>query len=259
MAIITLTTDLGLKDHYVSAVKGAILSQLPDVTIVDISHLVPTFNIQQAAYILRNAYPNFPEGTIHIIGVNAEATVQTPHLGLLVAGHYFIGADNGIFSFLFDRVPDKIVELNIKQESDHLTFPTKDVFPIAACHLARGGTLEVIGSVVENFRESSYFKPANDNNSIRGNVMYVDNYFNVISNIPLQLFKDVGKGRPFTIYFRNIDINSISKKYNDVGTAEMLALFNSAGYLEIAMNGAQMGKQENIRPELNEKITIQFE
>src|ERR1051326_4797986 len=125
MAIITLTTDLGLKDHYVSAVKGAILSQLPDVNIVDISHLVPTFDIVQAAYILKNAYPNFPPGTVHIIGVNAEASVKTPHIALSVSGHFFIGADNGIFSFLFDRVPDKIVELNIKQDTDNLTFPIK--------------------------------------------------------------------------------------------------------------------------------------
>ena len=257
MAIITLTTDLGLKDHYVSAVKGAILSQLPEVTIVDISHLVPKFEILQAAYILKNAYPNFPAGTVHIIGINAEATVKTPHIAMLVSGQYFIGADNGIFSFLFDRVPDKIVELNFKQESDHLTFPTKDVFVKAACHLARGGTLEIIGDPVENFTKSSYFSPAIDNMSIRGNAMYIDSYHNIVFNVPLKLFKEIGKGRPFTIFFRSFDIKNISKTYNEVARGEVLALFNSAGYLEIAQNNGAIGKSESIQ--LNENITIQFE
>jgi S-adenosylmethionine hydrolase len=257
MAIITLTTDLGLKDHYVAAVKGAILKQLPEVTIVDISHLVPSFNIQQAAYILRNAYPNFPDGTVHIIGVNAESSVQTPHLAMQVAGQYFIGADTGIFSFLFDRVPDRIVELNIKQETDHLTFPVKDVFTIAACHLARGGDLSFIGSPIERFTERTYFNPAIDSHSIRGNAMYIDSYYNIVFNVSHVLFKEVGKGRPFTIYFRNAAISSISKRYGDVAEGEVLALFNSAGFLEIAQNLGRLGKSESIQ--LNEMITIQFE
>ena len=257
MPIITLTTDLGHKDHYVAAVKGAILSQLPDVNIVDISHLVPTFNIQQAAYILKNAWPNFPGGTIHIIGVNAEESVQTPHVAMLVGGHYFIGADNGIFSFLFDRVPDKIVELTIKQDTDHMTFPVKDVFTKAACHLARGGTLEIIGNPKANFLERSYFKPATDINSIRGSAMYIDSYFNIVFNIPLALFKEVGKGRPFTIYFRNLVLSAINKTYGDVLDGEALALFNSAGYLEIAQNRGLLGKSEKVQ--LDEMITIQFD
>jgi S-adenosylmethionine hydrolase len=257
MAIITLTTDLGLKDHYVAAVKGEILRQLPDVTIVDISHQVPTFNIQQAAYILKNAYPHFPDGTVHIIGVNAELSAQTPHIALQVSGQYFIGADNGIFSFLFDRIPDKIVELNIKQETELMTFPTKDIFTKAACHLARGGTLEIIGTPLENFREVSYFRPAIDNDSIRGNAMYIDSYHNIVFNISQQLFREVGKGRPFTIYFRHLTLNSFNRNYNEVPAGEVLALFNSAGYLEIAQNQGFLAKSENVQ--LNEMITIQFE
>lgn len=97
MAIITLTTDLGLKDHYVAAIKGSILSRIPEITIVDISHQIPTYNIQDAAFIIKNAYPNFPKGSIHIIGIKAEQTNQSSHIIIFSDGHYFIGADNGIF------------------------------------------------------------------------------------------------------------------------------------------------------------------
>ncbi len=256
MPIITLTTDLGTKDYYVSAVKGAILRELPGTVIVDISHQVPTYNIQQAAYILANAWKDFPAGTVHIIGVNAEASSKICHLGILNQGHYFIGADNGIFSLLFDKVPEMMVELNLKQDSDMFTFPTRDVFVKAACHLARGGTLEVIGKRKEGYTERTVFRPAISDNSIRGTVIYLDSYSNVTYNITEKLFKEVGKGRPFTIYFKNNLIDKISKKYGDVVEGELLALFNSSGFLEIAQNKGLIGRIQNVQ--LNEPITIEF-
>src|SRR5512133_2364165 len=100
MAIITLTSDWGLRDHYTGSVKGAILRQLPDAVIVDISHSIQPHNLNQAAFIVRNSYRNFPEGTIHIIGVIEEASIESPHTLVVHDGHYFIGADNGIFSMI---------------------------------------------------------------------------------------------------------------------------------------------------------------
>ncbi len=141
MAVITLTTDLGLVDNYVASVKGAILKGYPEATIVDITHEVPQFDLQKSAFILRNCYQDFPEGTVHILGVNSEADVNIPHVALFANGHYFIGADNGVFSLIFDNPPEKVVELTISQDTDRVTFPTKDVFVKAACHIARGGTL----------------------------------------------------------------------------------------------------------------------
>ena len=127
MAIITLTTDLGMKDHYVSAIKGTILSRIPQATIIDISHQIPTYNIQDAAYIIKNAYPNFPKSSIHIIGIKAEQTNQSSHVIVRSDGHFFIGADNGIFSFLESPI-EKIIELPAALS----TFPTRDIFAIAA-------------------------------------------------------------------------------------------------------------------------------
>lgn len=256
MAIITLTTDLGLKDYYASAIRGAIYMELPDANVVDITHLVPSFNIQQAAYILKNAYPNFPAGSIHIIGVNAEAGPSAPHLGMKVDNHYFIGTDNGIFSLLFDKKPEIIVELNLKQETDIFTFPTRDIFVKAACHLARGGTLEIIGKRVEGFVERTTFRPVIDADVIRGSVIYMDNYFNVVYNITEKMFRDAAKGRAFMMFFKNKRIERIHKKYGDVQEGELLAFFNSSGYLEIAQNKGQIGRLMNVQ--VNEPIIIEF-
>jgi S-adenosylmethionine hydrolase len=241
MAIITLTTDLGLKDSYVGSIKGAILKELPSVSIVDISHDVKKFDITEAAFVLKTVFHDFPEGSIHIIGVKTEATLKTPHVIVLFKNHYFIGADNGIFSLIFDILPEKVVELSISQDTDVLTFPTKDVFVKAACHIARGGSMEVIGKPVSSLRKSEALRSFSEgSNILKGFVVYIDSYENIITNISKQQFYDFGKSRNFTIFFRRAEysISSISKSYDDVPLGERLAIFSASGFLEIAMNSA---------------------
>ena len=111
MSIITLTTDLGLKDHYVASIKGAILSQISDISIVDITHNIEAFNISQTAYVIRNCYKNFPKGSIHILGVDAELSIENSHLAVFYDGHYFIGPDNGVLTPALNA-PSKVYELN---------------------------------------------------------------------------------------------------------------------------------------------------
>lgn len=148
MAIITLTTDFGEKDHFVGAVKGTIYSEMEDVRIVDISHSVSPFHITEASYIIKNAYKCFPKGSIHIIGIDSELTPENKHLAVFLDGHYFICANNGILSLIASEInPDKIVEINIHNTVES-NFPVLDVFVRVACHLARGGTLEVVGKVL---------------------------------------------------------------------------------------------------------------
>ena len=144
MAIITLTTDFGEKDHFAGAIKGAIYSELPDVKIVDISHSVSPFNIPEAAYIIFNAYNSFPKGTIHIIGIDSEINEENKHIAIKLDDHYFICANNGIMSMICAEIaPEKIVEINIHDKIE-TSFPVLDVFVKMACHIARGGKLEVI-------------------------------------------------------------------------------------------------------------------
>jgi S-adenosyl-L-methionine hydrolase (adenosine-forming) len=238
MPIITLTSDWGLKDHYAGSVKGAIFRMLPEANVVDISHEVPPFDLNQAAFIIRNAFVNFPEGTIHIIGMRSEASIETPHTLVVHGGQYFIGADNGIFSLIFDETPAAIYELEVIQDSDYFTFSTRDVFVKVACHIAEGRPLEELGRSRASLLRKMSFNPVIDGELIKGKVIYVDNYENVFTNITEKFFHEIVKGRKFAIMFRSASyrITTISKSYNDVVEGEMLALFSSSGHLEIAMN-----------------------
>ncbi len=256
MAIITLTTDFGLKDHYVGSVKGAILKQLPNVTIVDISHQIEKFNIQDAAFILKETYPNFPKNTVHIIGLLTEYVNTGGYVAVENYGQFFIGSDNGIFSLLFDEMPNKIIEipLDIKQ---NISFPVRDVFVKYACLLANGTSMDTIGKAKQNLLQRLPFRATSMGNIIRGSILFVDSYGNVITNIYFDLFDQIGKGKPFVIELaRNNKIDRISPEYNDVSEGEILALFNSSGQLEIAMRNGKINTMLNLK--LNDSITIRF-
>lgn len=256
MAIITLTSDWGLKDHYAGAVKGVILTKMPEARIVDISHNIPSFEIEQAAFVVRNTYPNFPPGTIHILGINTEESDKFAHTVVEMEGQYFIGTDNGIFSLIFDRKPDKIVELTISQESDFFTFSSRDRFVKAAIHLAQGGKIETLGDVKDNIIEKILLKPVHDNDIVKGHVMYIDSYENIITNISQPFFKEARKNRKFNIVFRSYEISKISLSYTDVAPGEILALFDSSGYLEIAMNQGNAAGLLGL--EVKDMIRIEF-
>ena len=236
MSIITLTSDWGTKDHYIGAVKGAILSRAPGVTIVDISHSIPPFNIEHAAFVLKNCFRNYPKGTIHIVGINTEESDVNPHVVIEAEGHFFIGADTGIFSMILDKDPDRIIEMEIIQDSGFFTFSSRDRFAKAAAHLALGKSIDELGSTKESINKKILFEPVVTENLIKGHVIFIDAYENIITNIKEPLFKDVGKGRTFSIGFRTYEINKLSRSYSDVPVGEIVALFNSGGYLEIAMN-----------------------
>jgi len=259
LAIITLTSDLGLNDFYLSTVKGAIITQCPDARIVDISHEITKHDVFQASFIIKNAYKSFPKDTIHILGLNPETTSETSYLAIYADGHYFVGPDNGIFSLIFDVTPDLIVELNISQDTDYFTFPTKDLFVKAACHIARGGTLEVIGKVKADFMDKIVLQPVLDGSVLRGNVIYIDSYRNAFTNITEKIFADAAKGRNFKLYIRqsNYVIEEIRKSYGEVTDGEMLALFSSTGYLEIAINKGNA--DELLGLQLNDMVRIEFE
>lgn len=238
MPVITLTSDWGMKDHYRGSVRGAILRQFPDARIEDISHDIPPFDLNQAAFIIRNFYPSFPEGSVHIIAINSEASLESPHTVIHHNGHYFIGSDNGIFSLIFDDLPGEIVELDIHQDSDYFTFPSRDLFVKAACHILRGDPISDLGHAKQAVMTKMAFQPVINDHQIRGKVIYVDNYGNAFINITEQRFKSVVKNRKFTITFRSpsYQIHRISASYQDEHEGEMLALFSTSGYLEIAIN-----------------------
>lgn len=237
MAIITLTTDLGNKDIYQAALKGSILKLLPQVNIVDITHSISVFNVPQAAFILKNSYHYFPEETVHLIGIDTVYNEETRYVAIRYQNHYFVGADNGIFSLIFDRIPDEIVEINIVQDLKFLHFPLVDIFVKAACHLAKKGKLVDIGVPVICLEKKMTLQPVIDQNLIKGSVIYIDSFQNVITNITKELFTKVQNERQFILYFkRNESINKLSWHYNEVPEGEKLCMFGISDHLEIAIN-----------------------
>jgi S-adenosylmethionine hydrolase len=248
VSVITLITDFGTKDHYVGSVKGALYSELNDLKIVDISHSISPFNIIEAAYIIENSYKNFPIGSIHIIGVDSEKTPEQKHLVIKLDGHYFICADNGILSLLTTKIKaEKIININVHNELP-TTFSVLDVFVKIAAHIYRGGSIDLVGSKIEKLKELYNINPIlnEKTNEIIGNVIYVDNYENVITNITKKIFQDFGKSRKFEINARNYKFKQIVKSYSEAirfdinkesrkEIGKKIALFNKSNYLELSI------------------------
>lgn len=275
MAIITLTTDFGHKDHFIGAIKGTIYSELDDARIVDISHSISPFNIHECAYILKNSYKTFPKGTIHIVGIDSEETPENQHIAVFVDGHYFIVANNGVLGLIISEVlPDKIVEISLP-DTGQTSFPVMDVFVKVACHIARGGTLEVVGKSFDQLRDLKEFTPIVSDNlkTITGHVIYIDNYGNVVSNIQKSLFEAYRNGRKFELKARNKKLTVIHKKFSDIinfdldknqrkGPGDLLALFNSSEYIELAIYKSDLntvgGASTLLGLDYRDTITINF-
>lgn len=253
--IVTLTSDLGTKDFYVSTIKGALLGAVPGVQIIDVSHDVPHYDIGQAAYMVRNAYKHFPEGSIHIIAVRNEYDTNAPHLACLYFGHIFIGTDTGIFSLIFDKKPDIIVEL---PHVEGAQFVARDVFVPAIELLMQERKVEKMGKVRTSIKETGNVRPTVEHKMLRGTILHIDHYGNVITNIKPDLFERACKGRDFSILIRGGDeeITAISPTYGDVVPGDIAAVFGISGYLEVGQNQGNAAKFFGLRP--TEPIIIEF-
>lgn len=242
MSIITLTSDLGHKDFYLASVKAAILSQFPDARIVDISHQVKPFDIHDAAFQLRSVFRDFPLGTVHMIGVNSQLMMDQPHVVVYHLGHYFVGADNGIFGLLFDEEPEDVYEINLPQ-NEHWNFAMKGVFSTAAAHLAKGGKPEFLGRKTQGIHRAMPNLPMLEANAIKGQVVFVDHYGNVFTNITKSFFQSVSRGRNFSITFKrqHYIITRISNGFEEVIQGELLAMWATNDHLLIAVNGGVIG------------------
>ncbi len=240
MQIITLTTDLGWKDYYAGKLKGRLLSHGLPALLVDITHEIGNFDIAHGAFVLRNCYQSFPKGTIHVLSVhNFYSEDERRFLAIFHQGHYFIGADNGQFSLLFDGAPERCYELP-ELGADEL-FTAVDgvlqVFSRAVGHLLRGENLANIGTPNNWILQRINIQPVIGKQYIRGSVTHIDQYDNVILNIDRDLFARVGQGRRFELYYQRYDpIKEIHNHYAEVPIGDVVCIFNSAGLLEIAIH-----------------------
>lgn len=245
--IITLTTDFG-QGEYVGAMKGVIYSICPDVKIVDINHNIEEFNVRQAAASVFSSCPHFPESTVHVVVV--DPGVGTERKGVIVKTfeHYYVGPDNGVFSLMEDI--QKVFE--IKAEPESRTFHGRDVFAPLAAKLACGESPEEFGDEISDIRHIIE-KPKMKKGAVAGEVIYVDAFGNIITNIT-----DVG-GVEYGSAIK-VEINDKIRKikfvesYGFANEGELVCLIGSSGFLEVAVNQGNAGKLLDVKSE--EKVVI---
>lgn len=234
MAIVTLTTDFGTADGYVGAMKGVLLSRAPGTHIVDISHAIPRHDIAAAAYCLANAVPFFPAGTIHVCVVDPGVGTQRKPVIVVDTDHFFIGPDNGVFSLVAarPRAAYEIAESGFRRDKPSATFHGRDIFAAAAAGLARGNRAEDAGpQVVLRGKLPPTSGPVpGAGGALSGNVLHVDVFGNLITNIPGD---KVPEGARFRVAGR--DIAGLSHTYEDVAEGELLAYIGSRRTVEIAV------------------------
>jgi S-adenosylmethionine hydrolase len=236
MALITLLTDYGEKDHYSAAIKAKILEGNSKAVIIDISKNVPPFNIIHASQVLRSVFKSFPEGTVHMVDVYAHGQGKTSPIALKMEGHLFVGPNNGIFSLISEKNPDIIVEL-LASDQGRKSFPAKNVLAKAAMELSHGKEVSSLGNHCSNFEKLRALQVKIGKGVISGNIIHMDSYGNAISNIPKKAFEELRKidGPKFRIEFGRESIRSISESYGDVMEGELVAFFNDLDLLEIAI------------------------
>lgn len=246
--LITLTTDLGLTDHYVASLKGFMHAHLDDITLIDISHEVAPFDVVAGANLLNWSYKDFPEGSVHIVGIDSEPVINFgPNNGsfpsiLVMDGHYFVSNDNGFFGALVGQRRDfKFYRIDhVLSNPKAFTFPTKNILAKAAIELLQGKKVDEIGSEEEYFKTALNPEPIIEDKVIKGHIIHIDSYGNAITNVSKELFERERKDAQFTLYFKSkrYFIDEISKSYNSVIPGERVAIFNERDLLEIAINRA---------------------
>lgn len=235
MAIITFMSDFGMSDHYVAAVKAKILSVNPGLQIVDISHQIEPFNLAHAAYVLKSVFRNFPKGTVHLVSVNSHAEKTNRYLSAQLEDYIFVIPDNGIISLISDQEPGMIAELfnNIDTST---SFPAKNTLAKAAAMLASGSAINDVGNYTKEYIQRVDRKFRATKKQISGNIIRVDHFGNLITNIEREVYNILSKDRKFTVQFGREKTNKINHSYNEVDDGDCFVVFNDLGLLEIGIN-----------------------
>lgn len=235
MPIVSLISDFGLNDHYAAVLKACLYRRNETLNIVDITHNIDPYNIVEGAFILKNAWHQFPLGTVHIAAVNLLFGEGNEFIAFARHGHYFVGPNNGLFSLIFpDLVEAEIVQIPFNSEDD---YPLQNTLAHATCKLIEFDDIDMIGTSLLRLQKRISVQPIVNDRQIRATVIHIDHYGNVISNVHRSLFEKASRGRSFGVYFKpNDPLRVISNEYNDVPIGDVLCFFNSAGYLEIAIN-----------------------
>jgi len=244
MPIITLTTDFGVGDFYVGAMKGAILRIAPDVHLVDISHQIPPQDVLTAAFVLRHAAREFPPGTVHLAVVDPGVGTQRRPLALQSDGQLWVGPDNGLFSFVLDRPKTQahqITRTELCSPRPSHTFHGRDIFAPIAAHLCSGLALAEVGPSIADPVHLDHTTPQKSAARIEGLIVHIDHYGNLVTNISIADLTPWGSA--VRVRLGPQVLQGLSQTYADVDQGEPLALIGSTGLLEISINGGNAARQ----------------
>lgn len=237
MPIITLSTDIGLYDYLPAAIKGQLLSMDENMRIVDITHSLSPFDYPQTAYICNNAFKHFPAGTIHILIVNLFEFSPDHFLIAKYNHQYLFCPDNGILTMITGAMPNDIFSVPVTAENGIGTLDYSAAIVTVLQKIKDGQKIEEMGMPVVQIEEKYPLRSTLGADWLEGQIIFIDNFENVVVNITKEEFEEQRKGRGFHISFmRNEVINTLSENYSSVLPGEKLAWFNAAGYLEISVN-----------------------
>jgi S-adenosylmethionine hydrolase len=246
MAIVTLTTDFGLEDHYVAVMKSVILRNAPGTELVDVTHCVPKFNISYGAVILRQIVEWFPAGTVHLAVVDPGVGSERAVVAFRYNGQFVVCPDNGLITLVHRTWPFEVARRLDEPGKAYLstTFHGRDIMAPAAAHLARGGSIERLGTLAEGLELLDLRAPeVLRDGTICGQVMYVDSFGNLVTNIHRNdLARRMTLRRQLEVYLGERHVGPMGMRYADVPLGEGIGLIGSSDMLEISVHRGSAAK-----------------
>jgi S-adenosylmethionine hydrolase len=258
--IITLTTDFGLQDHYVSAMKAVMLGIAPDVRFVDVSHEIPAQDIMAGAWVVKNTAFLYPPGTVHLVVVDPGVGTSRHPIALKIKDQYFVGPDNGIFSLLFKEYEYEAYKLNNSTywaQGLSNTFHGRDVFAPVSAHLSTGVSLDEVGEPIDDLVTYHWAVPIADKDGLQGWVVHIDRFGNLITNISDELIEDHLKRKSVKIYVGNTMLDKVVSTFGDVEEGEPAAFIGSSGMLEIGINKGNAARMLSVDKGAQISIVLQ--
>jgi S-adenosylmethionine hydrolase len=256
MPIVTLLSDWGNSDHYVAVLKGGIMNLVPGVSIIDISHHIRRDDLLHGAFIMKNSWGHFPKGSVHVCGLTAETGNAPALIAMHHDGHFFIGSDDGFYTMVFGEMPSESYFV-LTSKGDKVMSSIKSLSQTAS-FLAKGGQVSEVGKPMSEHVKRSFMEAVNEDGAIRGIVIHIDTFGNLITNITKSAFEQTAQGRPFEISLRRSAhiIDRISRHYYSTEGGNVVAHFNESGYLEISL--ARSSAAQLLGMKYSDPVRIEF-
>ncbi len=251
MSILTLTTDFGVNNYYLATFKGLILNRVQPIQFIDISHDTKVFDIQSAAYQVRNCWYNFPKNTVHFIHVGEQYANKNRFIACRYDQQFFLLPDNGLITLILNTQPDEVVPINTGKNGMYfelLANTIKDIF--------QTNSLSNLGHTTQQYMERILPQPISNQNLIRGSVEYINRYGNLITNISKPLFDQVHQQRDYEVMTRSVQFKTISPSYYSVGEGDEVCFFNPGQMLELAINSGNASGLFGLR--VGDHVQIEF-